>query len=183
MNIPNTITLSRLVLCNITIFFMFQDHWTLAFYLMIVSKAADLIDGSVARKYNQVTKEGKYIDMVVDVLIVIEYYLTVGYKLNIIFMICGLLMIQRELLRSSMRLFAAFHGKELSSKNWGKIKDILHWIPLIGVVLNHIYFKEHVQVNNLMNKLVIASIVYSYIVLILLFIQEKNLLRQRNIMT
>ncbi|WP_350344931.1 CDP-alcohol phosphatidyltransferase family protein [Proteinivorax tanatarense] len=83
MNIPNSITVFRLMLipCYIIFFLVYEgdNHWLVALYFLIGGGLLDILDGYIARKYNMVTNAGAMLDPLADKLLL----LTVAMGMNL----------------------------------------------------------------------------------------------------
>ena len=75
MNLPNKLTVLRVIMVPFFVFFMLTDvggaanKW-IALVLFIVASLTDMLDGKIARKYNLVTNFGKFMDPLADKLLV-----------------------------------------------------------------------------------------------------------------
>lgn len=82
-NIPNSISLFRLfILAPLAAYFFLLEQNYLGFFISIVALLSDNIDGYIARKFNQDTKLGKYLDAISDsfLLIILAFtFLYLGY--------------------------------------------------------------------------------------------------------
>lgn len=77
INIPNTLSLSRLVFLPILYILLWKQHITTFFISFSILGSTDFLDGYLARKWNQVTKLGKGLDTVADMF----FYISVAYFL------------------------------------------------------------------------------------------------------
>ena len=66
MNLPNLLSLFRIVLTPLFIIFLFSDDRLLALIIFAVAAITDAYDGHLARKYNQITPQGKFLDPLAD---------------------------------------------------------------------------------------------------------------------
>ena len=69
MNLPNILTISRMVMIPVFIMFFylhFTGHYFVAWTVFALAGITDLFDGLIARKYNQVTNLGKFLDPIAD---------------------------------------------------------------------------------------------------------------------
>ncbi|MBI2083650.1 MAG: CDP-alcohol phosphatidyltransferase family protein [Deltaproteobacteria bacterium] len=66
INLPNLLTGSRVILGGVFLFFVLQDVWPTAFWIFLVAAATDLIDGAVARLFDQKTQAGAILDGAAD---------------------------------------------------------------------------------------------------------------------
>lgn len=80
MNIPNSITLTRMVMVPVLVWLMLIDEMGLAFGLFILLGLSDALDGLIAKQFNLVTTLGRYLDPLADKVLLISIYLTLGFK-------------------------------------------------------------------------------------------------------
>ncbi len=123
MNLPNWITLSRLLGLPIVVYCMYSDstneRW-IGFGVFLVAAATDWLDGYLARKLDLVTDLGKFLDPLVDKLLVL-IPLLVAIDLHLAPAVGVCLILTRELTIAGWRV-----GKsQISGANiWGKLKTI-----------------------------------------------------------
>ena len=123
MNLPNWITLSRLLGLPLVVYCMYDDRssvrWT-GFGVFLLAAATDWLDGYLARKLNQVTDLGKFLDPLVDKLLVL-IPLLVAIDLHLVPAVGVCLILTRELTIAGWRVGKA----QISGANiWGKLKTI-----------------------------------------------------------
>ena len=124
MNLPNQITLARLVLTGIFVAVVALEipwSWSWAAVLFIVGSVTDFVDGWLARKYGLVTNFGALMDPLVDKVLTCSAF--------VILAVAGVLpawvactVLAREFLITGLRTLAATHGAVLSADGWGKWK-------------------------------------------------------------
>jgi CDP-diacylglycerol--glycerol-3-phosphate 3-phosphatidyltransferase len=123
MNLPNYITCSRLLGLPFILYFLHhptnQSRW-IALAIFLVAAATDWLDGYLARKLNQVTDLGKFLDPLVDKLLVLAPLLVLIELQQIpawgVFLILG-----RELAIAGWRV----NQTSISGANiWGKLKTV-----------------------------------------------------------
>ncbi len=126
-NIPNLITLSRLILTFvILIMISLQTAWLITACLFVVAVATDFVDGYLARKWNQITPLGRIMDPFVDKIIIggTMIFLTAipasGVTDWMTFTV-----IAREMLITALRSVLEGHGVDFSAKWSGKMKMLL----------------------------------------------------------
>ena len=86
MNIPNILSLIRIILTPLFIILLFADFkMAKVFSLLVFAIAAitDAYDGHLARKYNQITPEGKFLDPLADKILVLSAFISFAF-INII---------------------------------------------------------------------------------------------------
>ena len=124
MNVPNTLTVARIVLTPIVLaayMLAFPGHYLVATILYFIAGMTDFFDGKIARKKNLITNFGKFADPLADKMLTTGVYLALisnGYcNVWILFII-----LFREFGISSIRLVAAAQGVVIPANMWGKVK-------------------------------------------------------------
>lgn len=138
MNTPNKLTILRIIMVPIFMVFVLTDqipfHMIFALAVFILASVTDLIDGKLARKYNQITNFGKLMDPLADKLLVTSALICfVGMGLVDVWAV--VIIIAREFLVTSIRLIAAGTGKVIAANIWGKIKTNSQMIAIVVVML------------------------------------------------
>jgi CDP-diacylglycerol---glycerol-3-phosphate 3-phosphatidyltransferase len=148
MNIANKLTVSRILLTAVFLFFMsFPFSGALALWSKVISvivfgaaAISDYFDGKIAKKRNMVTDFGKLMDPIADKILVISAFAVfVQMQLVAAWMLIAIL--SRDFLITSLRLFALNKGKVLSAGRIGKHKTLSQMI-VIFLILGFIVFKE-----------------------------------------
>ncbi|MDX8395919.1 MAG: CDP-alcohol phosphatidyltransferase family protein [Mariprofundaceae bacterium] len=76
LNIPNVLTLIRMILTPVIVYAIFTDKAWIALGLMVFAAITDMLDGAIARYFNQRTKVGAYLDPLADKVMLITLILT-----------------------------------------------------------------------------------------------------------
>ena len=146
LNLPNAITLSRLIL-SIVLFAMigYEGLWLVSAVLFVVAAATDFLDGYFARKYGQVTTLGRIMDPFVDKIIVggaflflMDSQVTLGDKVvaSGISPWMVLVVIGREMFVTSLRGFMEQHGIDFSADKTGKAKMLLQCVAVTATLVS-----------------------------------------------
>ena len=133
MNLPNAITLSRLILTAAFIFFVaWESTWghVTALILFIIAAASDFVDGWLARKMNLVTPLGKLLDPLADKILVCAAFVFLTAK-GVCPVWITALIIGREFLVTGLRQIAIEAGQVLAADNLGKWKTTFQLTYLI----------------------------------------------------
>ena len=145
MNLPNKLTVSRMVMIPVFILFFYLEfigHYFVALAIFGVACLTDLFDGKIARKYNLVTNLGKFLDPIADKVLVLSalvIFLTrpediiwsMG-SIGLIIMGCGVAVIlAREIIVSGFRMVAADAGIVIAADKIGKYKTVTQLISLL----------------------------------------------------
>ncbi len=147
LNIPNFLTLFRIVVIPIIVIVYLCDvkyaNWINSI-LFTLAGISDALDGYLARKWNQVTKLGAFLDPVADKLLVVAMLILIVTNLEIIqqvmvpwfFIVTVLIIISREMTVSALREWMAELGKRSNvAVSWvGKYKTGIQ-MTAIGFLL------------------------------------------------
>jgi len=166
MNLPNKITVSRIILIFAMIIAMFvlalipnfsaknlgNSQINLVYFIFtivfIIAAFTDMLDGKIARKFNLVTDLGKFLDPIADKLLndammifilVPQAYAPSQRSDNLmltILVICVVLMITRDLIVDALRLVAVKKDIVIAANIFGKAKTVLQMIAIPMLLLN-----------------------------------------------
>ncbi len=78
MNIPNLLTVARFCLVPVVVYMIGQGQWTLAFAVFVIAGLTDAVDGFIARKFDQRTVLGAYLDPLADKALLVSIYVTLA---------------------------------------------------------------------------------------------------------
>lgn len=147
MNLPNKLTLLRMVLVPIFIIFMaLPTKWIWPVYvalaIFVIAAITDQLDGHIARKHNLITKFGKIMDPLADKLLVAAgFIMLVG--LGVIPAWVVAVIIVRDFFVNGLRMFGADKEKDLAAGISGKVKTAFQLIAIplaiLGLALNSKY--------------------------------------------
>lgn len=143
MNIANRITMLRIVLTFVFMFFLFC-HGPLAkaisLAVFLIAALSDMLDGMIAHKRNMITDFGKVMDPIADKILVTAAF-AAFVQMQLIEAWMFVIILSREMIITSLRLFALNKGKVLSAAKAGKHKTISQ-MAVIFVILGFIVYKE-----------------------------------------
>lgn len=140
MNLPNKLTVARVILIPFFVFFLLFDSsndafkWT-ALAIFIIASLTDMLDGKIARKYNLITDFGKFMDPLADKLLVCSAMIGL-IELGRIPSWIVIIIIAREFVISGFRLIAADNGRVIAASYWGKFKTTFQMIMVILMIAN-----------------------------------------------
>ncbi len=138
LNLPNLITLIRLLLAFVLFTMIeYSSYWVAAACLFVFAAATDALDGWIARRYQMITTLGRILDPFVDKIIVCGAFIFLlarpesGVNAWMVVILIG-----REMFVSTLRGFLEQHGKDFAA-NWaGKIKMILQSVAVTASLLS-----------------------------------------------
>lgn len=132
MTLATKITISRILLIPLMLVFYFLNfkyHLTAAAIVFVFAACTDFIDGYVARKRNEVTVFGKFLDPIADkLLIVVVLFMLIGgsflFMPRVLTIVFACIIMGRELIISAFRLIAVGSGVVIAADKWGKLKTV-----------------------------------------------------------
>lgn len=139
MNLPNKLTIFRVLLIPVFLFFLLTDvvggeySRFIALAIFVIASLTDLLDGNIARKYNLVTNFGKFMDPLADKLLVCSALIAfVGMDRLPIWIV--IVIISREFIISGFRTVAADNGVVIAASMWGKYKTTFQMLMIILLI-------------------------------------------------
>ena len=138
MNLPNKITLFRVVMIPFFLVLMLVPQIPYANYfatvVFVIACLSDFLDGYLARKYHLVTNFGKFMDPLADKLLVCSA-LICFVELAYVPAWIVIIIIAREFIISGFRLIASDNGVVIAASYWGKFKTVTQMIACILLIL------------------------------------------------
>ncbi len=139
MNLPNKLTVLRVILVPVFIAFMTIDAlWAkiTGLVIFILASLTDMLDGQIARSKNLVTTFGKFADPLADKMLTTAALL-VFMENGIIGVWPVFIILVREFAVSAIRLVAAAEGEVIAAAFWGKFKTVTQMLSIIvGILLS-----------------------------------------------
>ncbi|MCD4826435.1 MAG: CDP-diacylglycerol--glycerol-3-phosphate 3-phosphatidyltransferase [Acholeplasmataceae bacterium] len=105
--------------------------------LFVIASLTDLLDGYIARKYNQITTFGKFLDPIADkvlVLVALLFLMVIDPSRVPIWAV--MIVIMREFLVTGIRLLAVDKGEVIAASPYGKVKTATTMIALVLMLFN-----------------------------------------------
>ena len=137
MNTANKITMIRVFLVPVfMVLFMIDNtacHYA-ALGVFILASITDAIDGHVARKYNQTTTFGKFVDPLADKVLTTAAFLILMYygRMSVWAL---MIVLTREFMVAGVRLVAAGDGNVVAASMWGKLKTVTQMVAVVVAML------------------------------------------------
>lgn len=138
MNLPNKITILRIILIPFIIFFYLASSFVpggklIATILFVVAVLTDFLDGKIARGRNLITVLGTFLDSIADKMLVATGLLLVvcdGTIFAPLGVISAIIVICREFLVSALRQLGASKNIIISADMWGKVKATVQFVTV-----------------------------------------------------
>ncbi len=139
MNTPNKLTLLRIIIAPVFMYFFIIDNFytrLISLGLFALAALTDLADGYYARKFGIVTGFGKFMDPLADKILVTSA-LIAFIALRYVSPLPVLLIVGREFFITGIRLLAAYRGVVIMPSLWAKVKTFLQF-SVVGIVLGYV---------------------------------------------
>jgi CDP-diacylglycerol--glycerol-3-phosphate 3-phosphatidyltransferase len=166
MNTANKITMIRVFLVPVfMVLFMINNtacHYA-ALGVFVLASITDAVDGHIARKYNQITNFGKFVDPLADkVLTTAAFLVLMHYGRMSVWAL--MIVLTREFMVAGVRLVAAGDGNVVAASMWGKLKTVTQMAAIIVAMLLLPYEKFlGVQAHMISDILIWLSVAFTII--------------------
>ena len=137
MNLPNILTIFRIFLTFIFIFFLCQGGLISkisALVIFALASLTDFLDGYYARKYDLISKFGKLMDPIADKFLILSAFF-IFTRMHIITVWMFVAIFLREIIVTGLRLMAIQRGKTLAAERAGKVKTVLQIIAAYLIII------------------------------------------------
>lgn len=139
-NLPNKLTVSRVVMIPFFVACLLYNGGgsaplrALALCIFCAASFTDYLDGMLARRWNQVSTFGKFMDPLADKLLVCSALICM-VELRLLPAWAALLVVSREFIISGFRLIAAEQGVVIAASMWGKAKTVSQMACIIALLI------------------------------------------------
>ena len=157
MNLPNKLTIFRIILVPIMVIIPYLNiqeeifeipiEYLIIDLIFIIASITDKLDGSIARKKNLVTTFGKFLDPIADKILVLAA-LIILVSLGKVPAWIPIIVLFREFIVSGYRLVASTNGGEvIAASKWGKLKTVTQMIAIILAFLDIYSFCDFIHTS------------------------------------
>ncbi|MCG8512596.1 MAG: CDP-diacylglycerol--glycerol-3-phosphate 3-phosphatidyltransferase [Halanaerobiales bacterium] len=166
MNLPNKLTVLRILLIPVFMGFLFWGKSSLDFgvfvalIIFILAAITDSLDGYLARKHRLVTKFGKILDPVADKLLISAAIISF-VAMQEISAGAAIIIIGRELAITGLRVVAASEGIVITASKWGKWKTKLQITTIIALIVDPEIIELPFYLPDILVWLAVAVTLYS----------------------
>ena len=134
MNLPNKLTLIRIILVPVMMLLTLSGHFYIGLLVFCIASVTDFFDGYIARKYDLVTSFGKIMDPLADKILVFGALLCF-IEMDYINSWSVIVILAREFFVTGMRVVAVSKGKVIAASWWGKIKTNVQLFAIIAAFI------------------------------------------------
>lgn len=145
LNVPNTLTVARMLITPVFLAVIMWEglphKFLIACIIFSVAAITDALDGKLARKNNQITNFGKFLDPIADKVLTTAALLAFMY-----YGLCNIwivmIVLTREFAIASIRMIAASGGVVIPANIWGKIKTVSQMtFTIVIMLLGELYYE------------------------------------------
>ena len=138
MNLPNILTIGRILITPLFIILLFYDHpyaksWAL--FIFVTAMLTDIFDGYYARKYNLVTDYGRFLDPLADKVMVLSALISFAVMDVIPFWMVSLI-IFRDIFVTGLRMTMSSKNKTMVTSKIAKRKTLSQVLIIIFILFN-----------------------------------------------
>ena len=176
MNLPNKLTLARVILVPFLVLFLLtgfggEANRYICILIFVAASLTDWFDGYMERKNNLITNFGKFMDPLADKLLVCSALICM-IELKRLPAWIVLIIIAREFIISGFRLVAAENGVVIAANMWGKYKTATQMIMIILLILD-----SDIQALQVITQILVwVSLALTIISLVTYIVQNKKVL-------
>ncbi|MCM1175051.1 MAG: CDP-diacylglycerol--glycerol-3-phosphate 3-phosphatidyltransferase [Blautia sp.] len=175
MNLPNKLTMFRVILIPFFVLFMLADitgadKW-IALAIFIIASLTDLLDGRIARKYNLVTNFGKFMDPLADKLLVCSALICLVEMAKLPAWM-AIVIIAREFIISGFRLIASDNGVVIAASYWGKFKTTFQMVMICLLIA------DIAAISTITNVIVWIALVLTVVSLIDYLAKNRDIMKE-----
>lgn len=159
LNIPNILTVIRILLIPLCGFYIYREQFTYAVIVFVLASLTDIVDGYIARKFKLITNLGKFLDPLADKLLSFTTLTLLSFRGRLHFVIPLLIFIKELLIALGGILMYKKRNLVKGARWYGKFAAVLFFVSILLVMFN---------VTLLAGKiLIVVALIFSYFALIM----------------
>ncbi len=163
LNVPNALSLARIIITPVFLAFIMWENlphrFLIACVIFSIGAITDAVDGHLARKNNQITVFGKFIDPIADKVLTTSALLAF-LSMGLCSVWVVMLVLTREFIVASIRMISASNGVVVPANIWGKIKTVTQMVfTVVIMLLGEAYYVAEIKIPETYAKLPELSLV------------------------
>lgn len=171
MNVPNILTVIRLLLIPVFAYYLWQGSYVVAVVIFLLAGLTDILDGFIARKYNLVTPWGKLADPLADKLMQITALVILSAVKGLIPTELLAIVIAKEVFMAIGAILLLKQNNYVVSANWyGKLATIVFYVAIIAII-----FKAPHPYDTVSISIAVLSTLFAFIMYVRTFRQIKSM--------
>jgi cardiolipin synthase len=143
LTVPNQLTLLRMVVLPFVLISMIYGHHTLSLWLFAAAAVTDVIDGIVARRFNQKTQLGQYLDPIADKLLLSSCFVAQSVIGTIPWWVTILVLLRDVIIVATVLVVVlATNIRSFPPSMFGKANTVIQIVTLITVLVNNVVLAD-----------------------------------------
>lgn len=176
-NLPNRITLSRLLLAIVFFVLLSHRYFNVALIIFFVAVITDWLDGYLARKWDLSTDLGRIVDPFVDKVIICgAFIIFIHIAKDVIAPWMVIIIVAREFFVSSIRGFSESKGVKFASNIWGKTKMVIQSVTICAMILYYAHFQNIIWMQYIVYAFIWITVIVTIISGIIYVLSAKKTL-------
>ena len=176
-NLPNRITLSRLLLAVVFFAFLSHRYFNVALVIFFVAVFTDWLDGYLARKWDLSTDLGRIVDPFVDKVIICgAFIIFLHIAKDVIAPWMVIIIVAREFFVSSIRGFSESKGVKFGSNIWGKTKMVIQSVTICAMLLYYAHFENIIWMQYIVYAFIWITVIVTIVSGIIYVLSAKKTL-------
>lgn len=165
LNIPNTLTVIRFFLIIPFVYYFLNNHYIKAVVVLAASGITDMLDGLIARKFNQFTELGQMLDPLFDKLTQAAVAVCLAIKQPILIPLLAIFVVKELLMVTAAVILISKNKKKPSGSKWyGKAATVMFYISFgVIVALKSILGKEYLLVSIILLSITAGFMIYAFV--------------------
>ena len=140
-NLPNLLTLLRLVLVPFIASAIWNEEFPRALLLLFIAGITDALDGRLARRFNWTSRVGAYLDPVSDKLLLVTLYVVLGLQGTIARWLMWLVLGRDVLILTMVSIALVFTPvRDFAPSIWGKLSTVVQVVTALAIIAAHALF-------------------------------------------
>jgi len=167
VNLPNFLTLIRLLLIPVFAYFLYNEQYTTAVILFILSGVTDVLDGYIARKYSLVTSWGKFADPLADKLTQVTALVILTIMHKIPWVVVVVIAIKESFMALGGLLIYRRKKFVVQSDWYGKMATVIFYVAVAAIIILDI----NSMYNNIFIGIAVLSALFAFFMYLLTYIR------------
>jgi cardiolipin synthase len=164
INIPNALSILRIILIAPFVYYFMRNQIILAAIVLVISGLSDVLDGMIARRYNQFTELGQMLDPLSDKLTQGAVAVCLAIQQPILIPILGIFVLKEILMVGAACVLIKKNKKPSGAQWYGKVSTTLFYVSFtIIVVLKGFFNFESLWITVILLSITAAFMIYSFV--------------------
>ncbi len=162
LTVPNALSIMRIIIVIPFVMSVMADDYITAVSILVISGITDILDGMIARKFNQVTELGKMIDPTADKLTLMAVMICVGLKFPAVYPFMVILILKEVLMLMAGGILVLLKQTPPAARWYGKMATAVFYVSLVMIIGAKAFFSfENVVFNEVLMFLTAICMFYA----------------------